>query len=119
MSDEYRTWVYHATEKPKIVNREMAETLYDQGWADTPAVFIKTTDFGIDPDDEVNVQALGATVEAVKDRLNDELNFDSMTNKEIDAYAEKHHDTNFDLRSYRGKKGRERLLAEAKEMAAG
>ncbi len=37
MSD--KTWVYHETEKAKIVTMEEAEELYKDGWADTPAAF--------------------------------------------------------------------------------
>lgn len=119
MSDQYRCWIYHATEQPMIVTREVAEEMYEQGWADTPAAFAKTTDFGIDPDDTANVQALGDTIDGVKDRLNDELNFDVMSRKELKAYALKHHDTDIKLGKYLGDAGTIKLRDYVMKLAAG
>lgn len=117
MTKEYRCWVYHPEQEPKIVTKSEAESLYLNGWFDSPAGFVKTTQFGIDPEDEVNVQALGDTIEAIASKLNDELNFDIMTKKELDAYAQEHFDVEFDLRTYRGEKGHARLIEEVKDLA--
>lgn len=119
MIEDYRCWVYHADCEPMIVTREQAEKLYKEGWSDTPATFAKTTDFGIDPDDAANVQALGDTVEGIKDRLNDELNFDVMSRKELRDYAMRHHDVEVKLTEHRGDAGTEKLREFCRKLAAG
>lgn len=86
-----KCWIYHEKNEPVIVDAEEAQSYYDHGWADTPAKFVKTTDFGIDPKDEVAVQALGETIEGVKDQLNGALNLDEMNKQELMDYAEKHY----------------------------
>ena len=87
----YRTWVYHETEEPKIVDSEDAQELYDNGWKDSPRYFVKTTDFGVDPDDEIKVQQLGEAIEGIAESLNGALNLQEMSVKELKAYAEKHY----------------------------
>lgn len=84
-------WVYHETKEPMIVNANETESFYSDGWSDSPAKFIKTTDFGIEPEDEISVQQLGETIEGVKDMANGALNLKEMMAKELDGYAE----TNF------------------------
>lgn len=83
-----RTWIYHKTESPKIVDESEAEKYYSKGWADTPAKFINLKDIGVDPDDPVKVQQFGEAVEGVKKALNYQL----MTNAELRAYAKKEFD---------------------------
>jgi Tfp pilus assembly protein PilP len=74
MSDE-KTWVYHATEKPKIVTRSQAEELYENGWADTPAKFKGVLKkFNVDPGDELGVQTVGESIKGVVDAANGALN---------------------------------------------
>ena len=82
-----RCWIYHETAEPKIVDREDVQSYHDDGWADSPAKFTKTTDFGIDADDQMAVQALGETVEGVVDQLNGQLNLGEMKDKDLKAYA--------------------------------
>ena len=98
MSKSFKTWVYHATKKPKIINSEEFEAYEAQGWADTPAKFIKTTDFGVDPENEIMVQQLGEAIEGVKEASNGALNIDSMSKKELEEYARKHFDKELDRR---------------------
>lgn len=81
-------WIYHATEEPKIVEAEEAQSYYDDGWKDSPRYFIKTTDFDVDPDDVIKVQQLGESIEGVKDMLNGALNLGDMSGKELLEYAE-------------------------------
>lgn len=83
-----RTWIYHATEEPKIVEMEDAQSYYDDGWKDSPRYFVKTTDFDVDPNDAIKVQQLGESIEGVKDALNGALNLKEMTSKELLEYAE-------------------------------
>lgn len=83
-----RTWIYHATEEPKIVDMDEAQSYYDDGWKDSPIYFVKTTDFDVDPEDKMKVQHLGETIEGVKDALNGALNFGEMSHKELDEYAD-------------------------------
>lgn len=85
-----KCWIYHVTEEPQIVDADEAQSYYDDGWADSPANFIKTTDCGVDPDDEIGVQALGEAVEGVKDMANGALNLEEMKPKQLKAYAKTH-----------------------------
>lgn len=85
-----KCWIYHATEEPKIVEAEDAQAFYDDGWKDSPRYFVKTTDFNVDPDDEVKVQQLGESIEGVKDALNGALNLGEMSHKDLDEYADIH-----------------------------
>ena len=73
-----KRWIYHETEKPKIIDSDKYESFYDDGWRDSPACFIKVADFDVDPDDDVAVQNLGDTVQGVVDALNGALNLDEM-----------------------------------------
>ena len=83
-----KCWIYHETEEPKIVEAEEAQSYYDDGWKDSPRYFVKTTDFGIEPDDDFGVQQVGESIEGVKDMLNGALNLKEMTGKELLEYAE-------------------------------
>lgn len=115
----YRCWVYHETEEPKIVTKEEAETLYNDGWKDSPACFIKLESVGIDKDkvdagdEEENTKAQQVldAVEGVKDSLNGALNLELMDKNELEAYAKEHFDVDIDRR-----KGLKRLVKEIKEL---
>jgi hypothetical protein len=85
-----KCWIYHAEKEPMIIDSDEAENYYSDGWADSPAKFVKTTDFGIEPEDKVSVQQLGETIEGVKDMANGALNLDEMKDKELKAYAKMH-----------------------------
>lgn len=82
-----KCWVYHESEEPKIVDEDEAENYYENGWEDSPAKFIKTTDFDVDPDNEIQVQQLGEAIEGVKDMANDALNIKDMGAKELSEFA--------------------------------
>ena len=94
----YRTWIYHKTEDPKIVNQDEFESYKIKGWSDTPATFAKIKDFGIDETDASAVQVLGEAMEGVKDRLNGELNISIATKQELEDYALKHFNVDIDRR---------------------
>ena len=91
MSEERRSWVYHETEEPKIILNSEFEEYEKEGWKDSPIYFVKTTDFGVDSDDDVKVQQLGDAIEGVKESLNGALNIDRMNETELMEYADKHY----------------------------
>jgi C4-type Zn-finger protein len=93
-----RTWIYHETEEPIIIEREEVESYEEKGWKDSPAFFIKLPDFGVDPDDAMAVQALGETVEGVVNSLNGALNINEMDKHELEEYAREHFGAELDKR---------------------
>ena len=70
-----KTWVYHKTEKAKIIDESEAESYYDTGWEDTPAVFDKKSP----------VQGMAAR------RIQEnEIKLEEMTKANLREYAKKH-----------------------------
>ena len=114
MSKSFKKWIYHATKKPKVIDSEEFETMEASGWADSPAKFAKIKDFGIDVNDPASVQVLGEALEGVNDRLNGQLNIDSMKKKDLEEYASRHF--NVQLDSYKSVKA---LRLEVKELIGG
>jgi len=108
MSD-YRCWVYHQTKAPKIVSKEVAEQLYAEGWADTPAEFVNWKDHGVELDDPFKVQQVVDAVDGVADCLNGELNLELMNKDQLEDYAKKHLGIDIDRR-----KGLKRLVEEVR-----
>jgi hypothetical protein len=94
----FRTWIYHETEEPKIIDSDDFEKYQKEGWEDTPAKFIKLDDFGVDPDDHIAVQQLGDAVEGVSKSLNGALNIYKMDKDELEDYAREHYGTELDKR---------------------
>lgn len=94
----HRQWVYHATKKPKIIQSGDFEAMKAEGWADSPAQFIKLETLGIDKDDNVKAQQALDAVEGVKDSLNGALNISKMSKQELEGYANKHHGVDIDRR---------------------
>lgn len=92
------TWVYHKTEKPKIIDSEDAISLYDKGWRDSPIHFAEIKNFGIDPDDKVKVQHLGDSIQGVKDFANSAINIDGMGKDDLENFAKKHFGLDIDRR---------------------
>lgn len=102
-SKVFKTWIYHKTEEPKVINSDEFEGYKAEGWADTPAGFIHiVNDFGIDKDDALAVQQLGETIQGVVDSNNGALNLETMTKKELEAYGRKHLDIELDCRKSKG-----------------
>lgn len=62
------TWVYHKTESPKLVMSAEAEELYKDGWADTPAKFIKGAEAIVESviEKEIDNQVLDAGLEVAR-----------------------------------------------------
>ena len=109
----FKTWIYHETEQPKIINSDEFESYEKDGWAYTPAKFAKIKDFGIDENDPNAVQVLGEALEGVKDRLNDELNFSVMKKAQLEDYAKRHFNVDLDRR-----RSLKKLRAEVRELAS-
>ena len=107
----YKTWIYHATKAPKIIDSDQFEEMEALGWADTPAKFIKTTDFGVEPNEPEKVQALGEAIEGVKDAANGALNIDSMDKNQLEDYAKANFDVDLDRRN-----GIKKLRKQVKEL---
>jgi len=91
-----RKYLYAAGKEPIVVDvcQEM------EGWHNSPIGFIKTTDFGVDPEDTVKVQCLGESIEGVKDCCNGLLNLHLMSLKQLRDFS----DTNFKGIKARSKK---------------
>ena len=85
-----KTWIYSATEEPKVVLQSDAQGYYDEGWADTPAAFFDMKSHGLNPDSEIDVQIVGESIKGVAEAANGALNFERMTKKELVAYAALH-----------------------------
>lgn len=98
MRKVFRTWIYHATKKPKVIKSDEFELFESQGWADSPAKFAKIVDFGVDEDNAQQVQALGEAIDGVKDAANGALNIGSMDKKQLEEYATKHFNVDLDRR---------------------
>ena len=98
MSNVFRTWIYHATNEPFIINSDEFKGYEKKGWKDSPAEFCKTTDFGVDPKDAEKVQMLGESIEGVADFLNGELNLSVMDKDQLEAYARGHFNVELDRR---------------------
>jgi len=109
-----KCWVYHETEEPKIVEADEAQAYYDDGWKDSPRLFVKTTDFGVAADDQIAVQQLGEAIEGVAESLNGALNIGEMSKGELEEYAQDHFGKDIDKR-----KGISKLRNEVQGMIDG
>ena len=119
MTKIYKTWIYHETEKPKVINSDEYEKYNKEGWQDSPACFIDHADIGLDAekiknnDEEEIVKASRVfdQVEGFIDCLNGELNLENMSKQELEDYAKKHLDIDLDKR-----RSKKRLMAEIREL---
>jgi hypothetical protein len=113
MSKPFRTYIYHATEEPKVVLSDEAEEYYEKGWADTPAKFKTAVEItGADLDDKEQVEQAEKAVEGVKDSINGALNLDLMNVKQLKSYAQKHYGKKF-----KGNVSKKTALTEIKKLA--
>lgn len=98
MAKTFKQWIYHSTEKPKIINSDEYKKHEADGWADSPVKFAKIANFGINGDDPSEVQVLGEALKGVSDRLNGQLNIEVMKKKELEDYARDHFNVELDCR---------------------
>ncbi len=82
-----RTWIYHESKHPRIINIEDLEA-YEEGWVVDPIV--NTRDFGIEPEDVMGVQVLGHTLKGIAECLNGALNLRGMKVGQLKEFARKH-----------------------------
>ena len=106
MNKDFKRWVYHKTKSPKIVNNSEFEQMQAEGWADSPAKFLKLESLGIsqekiDSGNEEEAakaqQALDA-VEGVKESMNGALNLNKMSKQQLEDYAKEHFGVDLDRR---------------------
>ena len=106
MAEDLKTWIYHATKEPKIINQSEYETMSAHGWADSPARFLKLETVGIsqekiadgDLQEAAKAQQALDAVEGVKDYMNGSLNLSKMTKEELETYAQYHFGVDLDRR---------------------
>ena len=98
MKKQFKLWIYHPSLKAKVIMSEQTQTYLDNGWAESPAEFAKIADFGADATNKEQVQALGETIQGVKDRLNGQLNISTMNKKQLESYAREHFSVELDRR---------------------
>ena len=110
----YRRWIYHATEEAKIINSDEFAPYEKDGWRDSPVNFVKTTDFGVDPENDGQVQTLGEAIEGVADRINGELNVDVMDKEQLEMFAKEHFNIDLDRR-----RSKSNLRKQVKELIKG
>lgn len=97
-----RAYLYKKDKPPIIVNVDEIGTYKADGWEDSPIPFILTTDFGVDPEDEVKVQCLGESIQGVANYMNDSLNLGLMKLGRLKIFAEENLTDN--LKKFRTKK---------------
>ena len=119
-----KTWIYHETEEPKIIDAKDLKDYQDKGWADSPAPFINYEDIGLDSKkieekDENEILKATKCFEAVEGLI--ELgngiipeNLKKMSKNELEAFAKKHFDVDLDRRKSKGK-----LIKEIEVLANG
>ena len=106
MNKDFKRWVYHETKKPKIVNNSEFEQMQAQGWADSPAKFIKLESLGIsqekidggDEEEAAKAQQALDAVEGVKESMNGALNLSKMSKQQLEDYAKEHFGVDLDRR---------------------
>ena len=94
----FKQWIYHATKKPKIIDSDNFESRKAEGWADSPAQFIKLETLGIEKDDTVKAQQALDMVAGVAESLNKALNLNNMNKNELEDYAKEHFGVDIDRR---------------------
>lgn len=96
--EDRNIWLYHEAEEPKIVKADEVEKYKLEGWAKTPAAFLKFEDVGIDrekikaknPEEKIKADQVLQAVETIKDQVNGAINLENMNKNELIEYAEKH-----------------------------
>lgn len=117
---DFDRWIYHETKAPQIIKDSEFERMEAEGWADSPARFIKLETLGIsqakieagDEQEESKAQQALDAVEGVVASLNGALNLDKLDKNELEAYAKEHFGVDVDKR-----RSKKRLVEEIKELA--
>jgi hypothetical protein len=88
---EYPKWIYHETEKAKIIQDEDEREAH-KDWKDSPHEFVNYGKAGVDMKDPIAVQLAGEATQDVVDMANDSLKLGDMKVKQLAAYAKEHFD---------------------------
>lgn len=99
----------------KMVYCEDQEGYLKDGWLDSPATLINFKEKGISLENEIEVQAIGETIEDVKNIVNASLNLDLMSPKELSEFAKEKFGK--DIR-YIGVK-KEKIIRQVKDLIEG
>jgi len=81
-----RKYLYSQDKAPIIVDENQSI----EGWEDSPLPFVKTTDFNVDPKDDIKVQCLGESIMGVVDYCNGILNLELMDIRELRSFTSRH-----------------------------
>jgi len=81
-----KTWVYHETEAPKVVDQKEAESYYKDGWADSPAKFVNLSE-QVDMTNPTEVQMVGEVIQETVERANDALAVKKAKRKGLEKMA--------------------------------
>lgn len=95
---DFKRWIYHETKSPKIISNSDYDELYQLGWRDTPASFLKMETLGIGSHETEKAQQALDMVAGVVESLNNTLNIDSMGKKELEDHLKEHFDIDIDRR---------------------
>jgi hypothetical protein len=100
-----KSWIYHKTEQPKIIEESDYPEYEKDGWRDSPASFLLQSDFGIDREkmidgdvqESMKAQQVYDAINGVRDYCNDVINLDFFTKKRLAEFAKKHLQTELNL----------------------
>ena len=82
-------WVYHKTEKPRLVSEEEGKKLKKLDWADSPAAFVDLSGV-MDLSNETEVQIVGEVMDEMTQLMNDAEAAQVVRGKKLRALAEKY-----------------------------
>lgn len=89
-------WIYHKTEKPKVIEVSDLKKFEEFEWSDDPSKFVDlVAQFGIDleaDDAGVLIQQVGESIQGIRGYLNGLLNLAIMPGKELRAFGKEHFD---------------------------
>ena len=106
-----KTWIYHESQKPIVIDLSVYDKYKNEGWRDSPASFVNHSDVGIstekleqgDTDEAFKAQQVKDTIDGITEYLNCVINLDTMKKQELCEFAEKHLDKKLNQRMLKAK----------------
>ena len=95
---DFKRWIYHETKSPKIISNSDYDELYQLGWRDTPASFLKMETLGIGSHETEKAQQALDMVAGVVESLNGALNIDQLNKRELEDHIKDHFGIDLDRR---------------------
>ena len=95
---DFKRWIYHRNKKPKIITNSDYEELFEHGWRDTPAAFLKLESLGIEKHETEKAQQALEMVAGVVESLNGALNIDQLNKRELEDHIKDHFGIDLDRR---------------------